>query len=814
MSTHNPLNEYNSYSYHHFLVIADSSARADEIANSPEDFFQFIRTGVDKPGLSILVNPMSSNKLIIQDISWTTIMNSDASASMTSTAAGCHVEGKMTILEPLGVRFFNKIYDIYRNFGVSNDGMNAVWVIKTVFVGYRNAPYDGEPEYISNLKPLPIFPLQFSAEFTEAGGRYEIEFVAANGGAGAARVNNSTAITQGGSFNLGGDKGSTETVTLAAALKNVETRMEELYNNNYEKIAKAQASSPNKALAEHPPEKVQYRITLDKKLRDSTFIVETTPEKSVGGNGKVPTVAVRPGTRLDDVIQQILMLSPQVMDLATKGDAAGKRWLPYVLATTETMDPAQNNGVRIKNTYNIILREIVTQFNPAAGPESIEIVQTAQGETNQVVEGTDVNGSSAEATTVKEQAIAADNFLEYDYTFTGKNVDVLQYDMRMNFGTAFFQTLVSPSSWPTTGQIPATDNANAHAATPPLGAGTGSVAVNPAVATSGAALNSPTPQKVSSYQEIYKRFVSIETVHVTMKIRGNPLLMDGLNISSADIQRALEGTASSNGLGGTWLNGPVVVKVNVRMPVEDEPNMYEPFWYDGFYRVLTAQTTFSSGDFTQDLELLAITDNSIPYQEDSTERRPKGPNASSEDLSAFLGDPEPVGDRLAINTLTISEKGIEWIKKFESFASTKYMDNGRYAIGYGHNFTDTETAQGYVQLSNSRVNINGTITMEQADELMRRDVRTIAENAIHNKVAVNLYQHEYDILCSMCYNLGSGLILGSESTLLKKLNRQLYTQIPEQIRVWNKWRRNGKLVENPGLVQRRNQEASYWGNYA
>ena len=125
MSTHNPLNEYNSYSYHHFLVIADSSARADEIANSPEDFFQFIRTGVDQPGLSILVNPMSSNKLIIQDISWTTIMNSDASASMTSTAAGCHVEGKMTILEPLGVRFFNKIYDIYRQFGVSNDGMNA-----------------------------------------------------------------------------------------------------------------------------------------------------------------------------------------------------------------------------------------------------------------------------------------------------------------------------------------------------------------------------------------------------------------------------------------------------------------------------------------------------------------------------------------------------------------------------------------------------------------------------------------------------------------------------------------------------------------
>ncbi|MND98442.1 Phage lysozyme [compost metagenome] len=290
--------------------------------------------------------------------------------------------------------------------------------------------------------------------------------------------------------------------------------------------------------------------------------------------------------------------------------------------------------------------------------------------------------------------------------------------------------------------------------------------------------------------------------------------MDGLNVSATDIQRALEGTGAANGLGGTWLNGPIVVKVNVRMPVEDDPNAYEPFWYDGFYRVLTVQTTFSSGDFTQDMEMLAITDNSMPYEEDSSNPRPKGPGPSTEALNAVLGDAEPVGDRKPIGILSISEKGIEWIKNFESFAATKYMDNGRYAIGYGHNFTDAETAQGYVQLSNSRVSVNGTITKEQADELMRRDVKSIAENPIHNKVAVNMYQHEYDILCSMCYNLGSGLILGSESTLLKKLNRQLYTQVPEEIRKWNKWRRNGQLVENPGLVQRRNQEASYWGNFA
>lgn len=812
MSTHNPLNEYNSYSYHHFLVIADTTERANEIADSPEDFFQFVRTGVNKEGLSILVNPMSSNKLIIQDISWTTIMNADDAASTGANAANSHVEGKMTILEPLGVRFFNKIYDIYRGFGVSSGGMSAVWVLKTVFVGYRDAPYDGEAEYISNLKPMPIFPLQFSAEFTEAGGRYEIEFVAANSGAGGARVNNSTAVTVGGSFNLGGEKATTETVTLATAMKNFETRMEELYEKNYAKIAEMQAKSPNKALAEHPPEKVQYRINLDKKLQDSTFVVETTPELSAGGNGKVPILKVMPNDRLDQSIQRIWMLSPQVMALATKGDAAGKRWLPIVLSTTETLDPAQNNGVRVRNVYNVILREIVTQYNPDSGPQSTTEVKTAQGTTTQVVDGTDVNGSSPEATAVKQEAIATDSFFEYDYTYTGKNVDVLQYDMRMNMGTGFFQSIISPSTVPSTGQIPAT-GVNAHAATPPLGAGTGSVAVNPAVAANGAAVHAPTPQAVSSYQEIYRRWVQTESIRVTMKIRGNPLLMDGLNLSAADIQQALNG-GGKTGPAGSWLNGPLVVKVNVRMPVEDEPNVYEPFWYDGFYRILTVQTSFASGDFTQDIEMIAITDHSMPFEEDSTERRPKGPGPSSEDMNAFLGDPEPTGDRVPVGTLKISERGIEWIKKFESFAARKYPDNGRYAIGYGHNLTDAEQSSGIIQLSNSRVIVDAGITKEQADELMRRDVRKIAENAIHNKISVNLYQHEYDILCSMCYNLGSGLILGPDSTLLKKLNRQLYTQIPEEIRKWNKWRRNGQLVENPGLVQRRDQEAKYWGSFA
>ncbi|MNC21142.1 Phage lysozyme [compost metagenome] len=184
---------------------------------------------------------------------------------------------------------------------------------------------------------------------------------------------------------------------------------------------------------------------------------------------------------------------------------------------------------------------------------------------------------------------------------------------------------------------------------------------------------------------------------------------------------------------------------------------------------------------------------------------------SNEDLSAFSADAEPAGDRLPIQTLNISENGVKMIKTFESFAAKKYLDNTKYAIGYGHNLTDQEAATGIIQLSTGPVIINNGITMEQADELLRRDIKKIAENPIHNKVAVNLYQREYDVLCSMVYNLGPGGILGSDSTLLKVLNRGQYSQVPAQIIRWNKWSRGGQMVVNSGLDQRRKLEAQHWG---
>lgn len=815
MSTYNPLNDYNTYAYHHFLIIAKTTEIAENLAADASAFFEFIRSGGQRDGLQLIVNPFESVKYTIQEISWTSFTNGDSGTNTYATSNNSFCEGQMTILEPLGVRFFNTLYNTYQQIGSTNGAMDAVWMIKTIFVGHVNVPTQGHPDYISNLKPLLIYPLDMKANFTEAGGRYDITFVSALNGGGHTRSTNSTAMTTASTVNLGGPNGKNETVTLQVALENLKQRTQELYEQNYQKIVTNQQQSGNTTLASTMPKKMQIDIKLDERLKEGIYIVKAPPTLSSGGNGSVPILNFKTNERFDQAIQKVLTLCEKVVELSTKGDAAGKKWMPVITTTQESLDPEQNNGIGSRTTFNIILREIYTIFDPKSGPEQTKTTNTATGTNTTIVENSGTSNTSAAATTLQQNAVDARNYLEYDYTYTGKNIDVLEYKMEMNYGMAFFQTLIAPSNVVNTGQVKPNDNVQSKASLPQGGASGVTTAVNPTVSSNGNAIHSTNPQGVSLYDDILRRQVQLETIASTIKIRGNPLLMDGMNVSRQDIESALAGKQPTGGLAGNWLNGPIVVKINVRMPSEDDPNTFEPFWYGGFYRVMSVRNEFAGGDFTQVLELLLIPDDSMSTPQDTTTPRPKGPSKAVEDTASIMASTQNTGDRRAIGTLSISENGLNFIKRWESFKDKKYIDVGKWAIGYGHNLTDQENRTGRIQLSDGQVVIvDQGITMQQADILIRDDVKRIAEKPLHNRISAPLYQSEYDALCSAVFNLGSGKILGSDSSVLKAVNGERYTEVPAALMLYNKYRVNGQLVENSGLTTRRSDEGRLWGSAA
>ena len=131
-----------------------------------------------------------------------------------------------------------------------------------------------------------------------------------------------------------------------------------------------------------------------------------------------------------------------------------------------------------------------------------------------------------------------------------------------------------------------------------------------------------------------------------------------------------------------------------------------------------------------------------------------------------------------------SKNGIELIKCFESFspkackclATEKY-----YTIGYGHYGADVKE--------------NQTITKEQAEELLQKDLEKFEQKVNKYNNVYNFNQNQFDALVSFCYNVGNIDQLTAKGTRTIK-------EISEKILAYNK--SGGKVIN--GLTNRRKKE--------
>lgn len=143
--------------------------------------------------------------------------------------------------------------------------------------------------------------------------------------------------------------------------------------------------------------------------------------------------------------------------------------------------------------------------------------------------------------------------------------------------------------------------------------------------------------------------------------------------------------------------------------------------------------------------------------------------------------------RVAIASLVIgSALTVGTITHFEGFRSKAYVDMaGIPTIGYG---------------TTENVKLGDTITKEEAERKLIKDVANKFHPAIAQCVKVPLYQHEYDAYASLVYNIGGANFC--KSTIVKYLNESKYKDACNQILRWN--RVKGEVVQ--GLVNRRQEE--------
>ena len=153
--------------------------------------------------------------------------------------------------------------------------------------------------------------------------------------------------------------------------------------------------------------------------------------------------------------------------------------------------------------------------------------------------------------------------------------------------------------------------------------------------------------------------------------------------------------------------------------------------------------------------------------------------------------PASVGNRHPVAQLSLSGKGELFIKDYEGKRLSYYEDHlGYCTVGWGH------LTGGKTSCASQGIVIGKAITEQEAQSLFDKD-KVKHERIVKASITAPLYQHEFDALCSLAFNIGSLAI--KAPTLCRKINAADYAGgAHEFLDITN--------GGTSGLVKRRKQE--------
>lgn len=645
----NPLADFKSYSYYHALVVCNTSEAAAALTettapdawqhpstqyyqSTPQAYYHedlgpwSPRLVNDDPNLKycVLINGATDANYTISKVSYQTI--SGAGATNNDRMSSIALEGQIIVSEPRGITFLDLIARCCVAMG--KDTAHVTYLLKTFFVGVND---NDEVQVITNISPLPFLIYDATGSFTEAGGTYELALVGT--------VNGVSRLPQ---YDRMVRAANIKAPTVQVAMTQLQQEVARTYNDMFTCVYK-QVERSEQDLGYAPGEllnalkRVEYRIEVDPMYEDLLYAIPPRAQQlsDKGTCEDVGTVNTGPDMSIESAIHQIMQSCPRVeqdnVDGISKPATIRDVTVPaftkmqYKIHTSVTSSIASAEaGTSYVVTYKV---------SPYPSPRSF---------------------LSADEETKK--SLINPNTIHFDYLYTGKNIDILEFDMKVNFGLAYLQIASLTNTYKGQGEPVAT------VATLP---DVKQIVLSQNRVKSNESANQMVdiPVFFSSNLELpakrstqnmnatagmvydMAKHSSIEVLDVSMKITGNlTLLNSALQSAQLDKTNPTEGVMD-------WGVVPTYAKVNIKMPLNsDDIGLFagnyrydstgsqqgftKDFWFKNHYFILGMEHVFEDGDFIQNLEMLGMPE---PFEFDQQQTKAQSATFSSEVVECYDG---------------------------------------------------------------------------------------------------------------------------------------------------------------------------------
>lgn len=588
VTTENPLHPYDSYTYSLSFYIL-SMDEYQTASNAPETWTpkneNLLVASAGRYGSNR--NPNFQTDFYFEDLEFTTVL-----AASPQNRNSNLIEGSFKIIEPLGFTFINRIIEAANGVivpGKSPRYEQQPYLIKIEFYGIKDGEIKPSPiqineggQKINTTKYIPILITSMDAEITERGGEYKINFVPYSH---QVLLNKNLIIQT--DFEI---EGTTVEDFLGSPNVNNPKNLSSQINRYYKQLKdKTEATESQEVYFEIDPLIAKSRVILKK---------SSTQNQSSTLKTNAASFKFTNGQRIDRAIDYIIRNSEWFTNQVTTSKKRTTSDEPLVnfkiLPKIEHLGYNKNlNSYIYKTTYFIKPYQVTSNHSEGVRPKP-------EGQVK-----------------------------EYNYIFTGKNIDIL--DFKLNFNLLYIQTISAFKNARSVieGQAGASEAENKALQTkiadedksegvlPAIESKTAApqtVATNKTSLSTIAGSNSAVSDTAAHVIENLLNTSQGDMINISLRIIGDPLFIKQDDLFYSPTIEDDKELLTKN---GSFImdRGELYILLKFITPQDydestgltdltDKKFGYSDF--SGYYKVISIKNSFSTGKFEQTLDLVRV----------------------------------------------------------------------------------------------------------------------------------------------------------------------------------------------------------------